>query len=218
MQGTRDTNENALDDGGTLDPRGAAVLLEQTQRRAQREFDINSPVLSLLGAATFLAVYGAIWLSVRGQHPYEGPSLAVIGLVYAVAIVGSVAGGGAFHRRIKGLSGHSLRQWRAFSAALVMSYVAVYGLMGALKYDGANHAIVYGVFAATAPLIAAGPAVAAFAAAREDWLRLGLSLTLLAIAAGSAYAGPIGVWAVAGVGCCLALLLHAAVVVWLRRG
>jgi hypothetical protein len=58
------------------------------------------------------------------------------------------------------------------------------------------------VHAAAARLIIYGAAVATNAAAREDWPRLGVAIALIAIGAGSAYAGPIGrvgiaVWAVA---------------------
>jgi hypothetical protein len=62
------------------------------------------------------------------------------------------------------------------------------------------------VYAAAAPLIICGAAVAANAAAREDWPRLGVAMAMIAVGAGSAYAGTIGVWAIAGVGCCMVLL------------
>jgi hypothetical protein len=62
------------------------------------------------------------------------------------------------------------------------------------------------VYAAAAPLIICGAAVAANAAAREDWPRLGVAMAMIAVGAGRAYAGPIGVWAIAGVGCCMVLL------------
>ena len=46
---------------------------------------------------------------------------------------------------------------------------------------------------------------------------LGVALAVIAIGAGSAFAGPACVWAFAGVSCCVALLGHAAAQVWLRR-
>jgi hypothetical protein len=69
---------------GGIDPREAARLLEQTRREAQRRFDIRSPRLSLLGAAVVL---GAVWLSVRGQHPYmsDGVGCCVAVLGYSAA-------------------------------------------------------------------------------------------------------------------------------------
>ena len=70
MHGTGDPDETATaDEGGGLDPREAATLLAQTRRRAQRQFDLNPPLLTLIRVAVILAAYGAVWWSVRGQHP-----------------------------------------------------------------------------------------------------------------------------------------------------
>ena len=73
MNGTsdRDTTDTYEDEGG-LDPRAAARLLEQTQRQAQRGLDFRAPWLSLLAAVVALVAFGAVWLSVRGQHPAQG--------------------------------------------------------------------------------------------------------------------------------------------------
>jgi hypothetical protein len=89
--------------------------------------------------------------------------------------------------------------------------------MGALLHDGFSRAIVYGVVPAAGPLIVVGAAAAGYAAAREDWQVLGLAIALVAVGAGSAFAGPAGVWGVAGVGCSVALVCRAIVQVWLRR-
>ena len=44
-----------VDEGGEFDPTAAAKLLEQTTRRAQRQFEFPSPLLSLIQAAALLA-------------------------------------------------------------------------------------------------------------------------------------------------------------------
>ena len=42
--------------------------------------------------AVILVAYGSLWLTTRGQHPYTGPSLGVVALVYvAVAVAFAVA-------------------------------------------------------------------------------------------------------------------------------
>ena len=69
---------------GELDPRAAALLLAHPQRHARRALDFRSPRLSLAGAAAALAAFGAIWLSVRGQHPYKGPTPAGLAVLYAI--------------------------------------------------------------------------------------------------------------------------------------
>src|SRR5450432_2579435 len=61
-------------DGGSFDPRQAAALLDQTTAQARRKLAPSPPWLLAARAAAVLAALGAIWLSVRGQHPYQGPT------------------------------------------------------------------------------------------------------------------------------------------------
>jgi hypothetical protein len=53
---------------------------------------------------------------------------------------------------------------------------------------------------------------------RERWLGLGSSIGAIALATGAAFAGPVGVWAVIGVGGCIGCLGLAAIQLWRRRG
>src|ERR1700730_15032493 len=92
MNEEHDMHETAtVDEAGEFDPRAAATLLEQATKRAQRQFQLPSPLVSLIQAAAFFGAYGAIWLSVREQHPYSGPSLAALAALYGFI---AVAGGG----------------------------------------------------------------------------------------------------------------------------
>jgi hypothetical protein len=84
-------NTATVDEGGEFDPRAAAQLLEQTTRRAQRQFEFPSPLLSLIQAAALLGAYGAVWLSVRGQNPYSGPSGGALAELYGFVAVAAVA-------------------------------------------------------------------------------------------------------------------------------
>jgi len=211
-------NENtAVENGGEFDPKAAATLLEQTTRRAQRQFEFPSPLLSLIQAAALLAAYGAIWLSVRGQNPYSGPSGTALVELYVFVGVAAVALGLDGRRARAGVSGRSSRQRWMRAIPFTAAYLAVYVLMGALRFDGFSTAIVYGIVPAAGPLIVVGAAVAGDAAVREDWQVLGVAVALIAVGAGSAFAGPSGVWRVAGVGCSVVLICRAIVQVWLRR-
>jgi hypothetical protein len=157
-------------------------------------------------------------LSVRGQHPYQGPTGTALGVFYGLVVVVSVAGGVVFKRATSGVSGRALRQQRGQGAAVAAAYVGAFVFQGALHYLGVSNAIVYGVYAAAAPLIVVGGAGAAIAASRENWPGLGAAIAVIAVCAGSGYAGPIGVWAFVGVGCCVAFLGYAAAqMIWLRR-
>jgi hypothetical protein len=216
MSGTSDIGQSeTYEDEGGLDPRGAARLLVQTQRQAQRGLDFRSPWLSLLAAAVVLVAFGAVWLSVRGQHPYKGPTAVALVVLYAVVLIriGTVV---YAHRRARaGVSGRSVSQQRAEGAALAVALVAVYVLMGALAHDGASDAVVYGVYVVTATLIVLGAFWAGRSAVREDWPGLGMSIAFMLVAAGSAFAGPRGVWLSDGVGCCVVLLGYSAAQAWL---
>ncbi len=211
------TDDTAADDEGELGPEQAAALIKQTTRQAKLQFELRSPWLTVMQAAAWLTIYGTIWLSVRGQHPYKGPTgwalLVVFGLIIIIVIAASVF----IRRRTAGVSGRSRRQGAYVGAAMVTAYVAAYVFMGALRYLGVSYAIVYGVYAATGWLIVVGAAGVAVAAMREDLQYLCFGIVLIAVAAGSSFAGPVGVWLFMGGGGFLALLALAADQVRLRR-
>jgi hypothetical protein len=217
MAGTPDKETTTSSRAGGLDPHEAARLLLQTQQQTQRELDFRSPRLSFLAAAVALGAFGAIWLSVRGQHPYKGPTPAGLVVLYVVVLIriGTVV---YAHRRAQaGVTGRSVRQRRAEGAALAAALVAVYVFMGALINEGASDGIVYGVYVGTATLIVLGAFWAARSAIREDWPGLGVSIAIVLIAAGSAFAGPRGVWLSDGVGLCVVLLAYSAAQARLRH-
>ena len=58
---------------------------------------------------------------------------------------------------------------------------------------------------------------AARSAIREDWHELGVSLAVVLVAAGSAFAGPRGVWLSNGIGLCVVLLANSAIQALLQR-
>ena len=208
---------STADEGGEFDPKAAARLLEKTTRRAQRQFEFPSPLLSLIQAAALLAAYGAIWLSVRGQNPYGGPTGTALVELYVFVGVAAVAVGLEARRATAGVSRRSSRQQWMRAVPYAAAFLSVYVLMGALRYDGFSTAIVYGILPAAGPLIVVGAALAGDAAAREDWQMLGFAVAVIAVGAGSAFAGPSGVWGVVGVGLCALLVCRAIVQVWLRR-
>ena len=77
--------------GGTFDPRQAAALLDQTTQQARRKFQPSPPWLLATRAVLVLAALGAIWLSVRGQHPYRGPTAADIPVLVGFIVVNFAA-------------------------------------------------------------------------------------------------------------------------------
>jgi hypothetical protein len=212
MNGTRDIPDTTNDqDEGDLDPREAARLLEQATRDAERGFDFRSPWLTALGGTVALVALGAVWLSVRGQHPYKGPTAGGLVVLYGILIcwIGVVVT--VNRRAMTGLSGRSVRLQRAYGGVVVVALVAVSVFQGALHHDGVSAGIVYGIYPVTAQLIVLGSIGALDAAWREDWPSFGLAIAIICIVTGSAFAGPRGVWLSDGIGCCVALMVYGAV-------
>jgi hypothetical protein len=110
-----------------------------------------------------------------------------------------------------------VRQRRAEGAALSVALVAVYVVMGALASAGASDGVAYGVYVVTATMLVLGTFGAARSAIREDWPELGISIAIMLVAAGSAFAGPRGVWLSNGVGLCVVLLGNSTAQAWLLR-
>jgi hypothetical protein len=218
MNGTRDIDDAAASDpGGTFDPQAAASLLDRTTRQARRELDLTSPLLSLIGATAALVALGAVWLSVRTQHPYKGPTAAGLGVMYGV-LACWIATVVVFQKRaLAGRSGRSVRQQRGYAAAVVMALVAVSVYQGVLHHDGVSNAIVYGTYPLTAQLIALGAIAAAFQAASEAWPAFGVAIAVICVATGSAFAGPRGVWLSNAIGLAVVVLGYGAAQAWLRR-
>ncbi len=203
------------DEAGPLDPQEAARLLERTQQRARRQLTHQTPLLSLAQALVVLVIYGAIWFSVRGQQPYEGPSLGVVGYVYVITAVSILVILALYMQATAGVSGRTRRDERITAIPLVVALIGVYVVDGALKYDGFSNAIVYGVFDAAVPWVVVGAVMAGLAAAQEDWWKLAGALAMIVIGAGSTFAGPINVWGILALGGCL--LLTGQAVLRLRR-
>jgi len=202
------------ENGGDFDPQQAAALLDQTTQRARRTFQSSPPLLIAFRAVVVLAAFGGIWLSVRGQHPYTGPRGWAIGIAYA--LVGIVIGWSsvAMKRAAAGVSGPAQRAKNLGIAVMLAAWVAVYVFMAALDHAGASHAIVFGLYPATAPLMIVGLVAAANSAGREDWMMAGNCLAIALVAMAAAFGGPVGAWLIMAIGLCAVFLGTAAVTVW----
>jgi hypothetical protein len=89
--------------------------------------------------------------------------------------------------------------------------------MFALADNGAGHAAFYWMYGLTATLIVVGGCWATRSAVRQDWQTFGTCIAVVLVAAGSALAGPHGMWLGNGVGLCIVLLGAAAAQAWLPR-
>lgn len=200
-----------------LDPRDAAALLARTTRQAERQFDLRRPIVPLVAAVTVLVAYGAVWVSVRQQHPYSGPTASGLGVLYGVLALWIIFLVTITYRARRGVSGRSSQQRRLEGIVFASIWICVYIFQGALHHANPTHVIAYGVYPAVAPLIIVGAAAAGYEAARGSRARAGFAAAAVALGAFAAFAGPAGVWGVVGIGLAVLLLISAAAQIWRRR-
>jgi hypothetical protein len=196
--------------GGTFDPQQAAALLDQTSQQARRKLAPSPPWLLATRAVAVLAALGAIWLSVRGQHPYKGPTSADIPILLAFIVLNFGATVAVRERALAGVRGGT-RLRPAEITVLVLAWAVVPVFMWGLAANGVSFS-----WYPTTVLIVPGLAWA-IVAARVGWRQSGTGLAVAAVGVVGAFAGPAGAWAVAGVGLCAVLLSQAAAIAWRQR-
>jgi hypothetical protein len=194
----------------SIDAEQAAVILDEAGKRARRELEVRYPLLYAAWGLSVLIVYGALWLSVRTQHPYHGLTKVGPGvwlLVILVAFFGAMIRIGLIGRALTGVGGRLPRQWSIFSASLAGGTFALWIVAGALSHAGASRTVV-GIVVAGAPMLSVGLVLLASSAIRVDWAALALGAWLLAVSAGGTWAGPVtilAIYAIAGGGGFLAM-------------
>jgi uncharacterized membrane protein YsdA (DUF1294 family) len=209
-EGAGMTDGADVSEAADMDAQGAAAIIQEARERAQHEFGISHPVVYATWGLLYLIAYGAIWLSVRGQHPYQAPTTPAIVTVYLAVAVAVVVMLVVMNRAVAGVGGRSAQQRRIAYLTLIIGWLGVLLMEAALRHAGASEGVI-GVFGATGPILLAGLVVAASSAVRLDWTPFGLGIWLIAVAALSGFAGPAAVWAIGGLATGLPLLLVAAI-------
>jgi hypothetical protein len=196
MEKNQRRDEQMVTDGDEeMDIQQAALVLEQARAKAQHELSASHLAISVTWALVYLIGYGAIWLSVRGQHPFQGPaSGALLGLFLLVGVAMAVTAT-VVSRATSGVGGASDVRRRMSYLAVAVGIVGVLVLESVLDHAGASRSVL-GVYGAAAPILLIGLVVAAGSVARMDWRAFGLGVWLIAAAALSGLAGPAGVWGV----------------------
>ncbi|MBV9799602.1 MAG: hypothetical protein JO039_16265 [Solirubrobacterales bacterium] len=201
-----------------MEPREAARLLTQTQADARRALDFRAPWVSLVAAVVALVGFGIVWLNVRDQRPFTGPSLASLAVFYVLIALRIATVIYAYARARTGVSGQSVKVQReeavVMSGVLFVCYLALIGIAS----SGSHGAGVYWSLFLNGTLIALAAVWAGRCAFHKRWREVALSVPVALIAALAAIAGPRGMWLVNGVGLCVLLLATAAIGTWQRRG
>jgi hypothetical protein len=206
-----------MSDDQMLDPSAAAALIKQAQDHARGAFAIKQPLLyAAWGVAWFIGT-GAMWLSVRGQHPYNGPagwSVAILVVLIVAAIAATVF---ITSRATWGIGGNSARQGTIFGLSWPAGFIPLFLVEGALSHAGASAAVM-GVIGAVGPLLVTGLIYVTAAAMWVDWTMLALGIWLLVVAAAGGWAGPVGALAVDALAGGGGFLVAAAFLTWKKHG
>jgi hypothetical protein len=216
--GAKMKDDAGMDEAASMDAQNAAVIMQQARERAQRELAVRRPALFVTWGLAVLASYGTLWLSVRGQHPFHGPTVPAVVTLVALFLVAAIITVRFVDRASSGVGGPSVLQRGIFVSALAAGVLAMDIFIHAVARAGADRPLV-ALMGAAAPLLVAGVVFVASCAVNGvlDRPRLVLGLWLLAVAAYGGWAGPVtylAVIALAGGG---GIVLMAAIEPLLRR-
>lgn len=205
------TPDTAAGNGDTFSPQEAAALLDEATWQARRKLAPNPPWVLVSRGVLVLAALGAIWLSVRGEHPYTGPTSADIPILLVFVIANGALAMGFRHRAGVGVSGPS-RLRPAEIAIAALAWIAAAGLMVGLAVAGLNYAVY-----PTTVLLIPGATWAFLMMLRKDWRGVYSGASVAVVGAAGLLASGAGSWLVAGVGLCAALSGGAALTAWRQR-
>jgi hypothetical protein len=201
-----------------MEPHEAARLLAQTQAHARRSLDLRAPWVSLVAAVVALVAFGIVWLNVRDQHPFTGPSLASLAVFYVLIALRIATVIYAYASARTGVSGRSVKVQRDDAIVMIGVLLVCYlALIGIANNSGLHGAGFYWSLFLNGNLIATAAVWAGCCAFHKRWHEVALTVPVALIAALAAIAGPRGMWLVNGVGLCVLLLANAALGMWQRR-
>ena len=201
--------------GTPMDVQEAAVIMQDAGDRARQELRLSHRASFLAWGTVLLLGYGTMWLAVRGQQPFHGPNPGAFAAVTLLAN-GAALATVAEARAESGIGGVSAMRRRIHFLSLIAGLAGIFVLEGALYRAGASR-VVIAIFEAAAPILVAGLFYLASSAPRLDWPMCALGVWLVAVAAGGAFAGPVGIWAVGALAGGLAFLLAGVVEPVLHR-
>ncbi len=171
----------------------AAAIVQDARARARKELVISAPVVYMAWGLVWLVGYGAMWLSVRGQHPYRGPSGISIAAVFVLAGFAAAAVLVVAHRATAGIGGQSARHRRIIMAAWAIGYLVLLVVQAAISGSVSARALSFAGFAA--PLLLAGLIYILASVLGRDRLAFALGAWLVVVGTSCAWLAPAAVLA-----------------------
>ena len=132
----------------------AAAVVQDARVRARRELVISAPLVYAAWGLVWLVGYGAMWLSVRGQHPYTGPSGVSIAAVFVLAGFAVATVLVITSRAVAGIGGRSVRDRRIILATWTVGYLILLLVQAVISSSVSTRTLAFAGFAG--PVLLAG--------------------------------------------------------------
>jgi hypothetical protein len=175
---------------GPLDLGSAADLLRQTEQASREALTVRMSLVYAAWGVAWLAGLVGMWLSVRAQHPYQGPSglsAAVFGVLLVVALTVTVV---AVMRASRGVRGGRAARGQMVGWSWPVGFGVLFAIDGALRHAGASPAVT-GLVGLAGPAFVVSLIYVVGAAVSLDWVMFGLGVWLAAVAVAGAWSGPV---------------------------
>jgi hypothetical protein len=192
----------------------AAAVVEDARARARRELVICAPLVYAAWGLTLLLGYGAMWLSVRGQHPYTGPSGGSIAVVLALAALAVAAVVVIVSKTVAGIDGRSARLRSIILRTYATGYLILLCVQVAIK--GSVSARTFAFVAFAGPLLLAGLTYVLASAVGLDRTAFALGAWLVIVGVSCAWRAPAAILATCALAGGGAFLLMAVIKTGLR--
>jgi hypothetical protein len=192
----------------------AAAVVEDARARARRELVICAPLVYAAWGLTVLLGYGAMWLSVRGQHPYTGPSGGSIAVLLGLAAVAVAAVVVMISKTVAGIDGRSARDRSIILRTYATGYLILLCVQVAIKSSVSSRT--FAVVAFAGPLLLAGLTYVLASALRLDRTAFALGAWLVIVGVSCAWQAPAAVLATCALAGGGAFLLMAVIKTGLR--
>jgi hypothetical protein len=192
----------------------AASVVQDARTLARKELLINAPLVYLAWGLVWLIGYGAMWLSVRGQHPYTGPSGISIATVlvlagFAIAAVLVIAS-----RAVSGIDGQSVRHRRILIVSWAIGFLILLIVQAGISSSVSARTLAFVAFAG--PVLLAGLMYLLAARLGSSWLVLVFGAWLIVVGVSCAWLAPAAILAICALAGGGAFLLLAVLETRLR--
>ena len=131
----------------------AAAVVQDARARARKELVISTPLVYMAWGLVWLVGYGAMWLSVRGQHPYTGPSGASMAAVFVLACFAVAAVLVIANKAAAGIDGRSVRHRRIIGATWAIGYLSLLIVAPAISSSVSTRTLAFISFAGPVLLV-----------------------------------------------------------------